>query len=202
MDGDGINAVLPADIDPTVVLPLLIRSLAAALGADNAQSTDRIRLRMAVSAGLIERSVAGFSGQLIVDISRLVDSSALREALAAAPAADLAVAISDHVYAMVVRPGYPGIPDGQFSPMHVVAKEFSAAAWLWLSARQWSEPAYLPLTPADPAYVGRLPHLRAARRRRGRAGVPRRPGRLGAGLAGGGSDPAAAGRQAARSGPR
>ena len=152
--GDGINAVLPADIDPTATLPLLIRSLASALGADNAQSTDRIRLRMAVSAGLIERSVAGFSGQLIMDISRLVDSSALREALAACPAADLAVAISDHVYAMVVRPGYPGIPDGQFSPMRVVAKEFSAAAWLWLSARQWSEPAYLPLTQADPVQVG------------------------------------------------
>src|SRR5277367_4887075 len=51
--GDGINAVLPVDIDPTVILPLLIRSLAAALGADNAKSTDRIRLRMAVGAGLI-----------------------------------------------------------------------------------------------------------------------------------------------------
>jgi Protein kinase domain len=152
--GDGINAVLPADIDPTVTLPLLIRSLASALGADNAQSTDRIRLRMAVSAGLIRRSVAGFSGQLIMDISRLVDSSALREALAAAPAADLAVAISDHVYGMVVQPGYAGIPDGQFTRMSVVAKEFSAAAWLWLSARQWSEPAYLPLTSADPASVG------------------------------------------------
>ncbi len=152
--GDGINAVLPADIDPTVILPLLIRSLASALGADNAQSADRIRLRMAVSAGLIRRCVAGFSGQLIMDISRLVDSSALHEALAAAPAADLAVAISDHVYAMVVRPGYEGIPDGQFSRVNVVAKEFSAAAWVWLSARQWSEPAYLPLTPDDPACVG------------------------------------------------
>jgi len=152
--GDGINAVLPADIDPTAALPLLIRSLTAALGADNARSSDRIRLRMAVSAGLIRRSVAGFSGQLILDISRLVDSSALHEALTAAPAADLAVAISDHVYAMVVRPGYQGIPDGQFSRVHVVAKEFSAAAWLWLSARQWSEPAYLPLTPADPASAG------------------------------------------------
>jgi hypothetical protein len=152
--GDGINAVLPVEIDPTVILPLLIRSLASALGADNAQSSDRIRLRMAVSAGLIRRSVAGFSGELIMDISRLVDSAALHEALAASPAADLAVAVSDHVYAMVVQPGYPGIPDGQFSHLNVVAKEFSAAAWLWLSARQWSEPAYLPLTPADPAYAG------------------------------------------------
>jgi hypothetical protein len=152
--GDGINAVLPVDIDPTVILPLLIRSLASALGADNARSADRIRMRMSVGAGLIERHPAGFSGQLIVDINRLVDSLALRQALADAPACDLAVAISDQVYAMVIRPGYPGIPDGQFSPMNVVAKEFSATAWLWLSNRQWSEPAYLPLTPADPAYVG------------------------------------------------
>jgi hypothetical protein len=109
---------------------------------------------MAVSAGLIERSVAGFSGQLILDISRLVDSAALRDALAGCPAADLAVAVSDHAYAMVVEPGYDGIPDGQFTRADVVAKEFSAAAWLWLSARQWSDPAYLPLTPADPAEVG------------------------------------------------
>jgi hypothetical protein len=151
--GDGINAVLPADIDPTVIMPLLIRSLASALGSDNAQSTDRIRLRMSIGAGLIERNADGFSGQLIVDINRLVDSSALRLALTDSTG-DLAVAISDHVYAMVVQPGYPGIPDGQFSRMTVVAKEFSADAWLWLSARQWTEPAYLPLTSADPAYAG------------------------------------------------
>jgi len=152
--GDGINAVLPADIDPTVVLPLLIRSMASALGADNAQSTDRIRLRMAVGVGLIERSVAGFSGPLIVDINRLVDAAALRRALLGAPSADLAAAISEQVHAMVIRAGYPGIPEGQFTQVNVAAKEFSAIAWLWLSARQWSEPAYLPLTTADPSEIG------------------------------------------------
>ena len=41
---------------------------------------------------------------------------------------------------MVVRPGYPGIPDGQFSRVNVVAKEFSAAAWLWLSAGSGASP--------------------------------------------------------------
>ena len=190
--GDGINAVLPADIDPASALPRLIRSLAAALGADNARCSDRIRLRMAVSAGLIRRSVAGFSGGLILDISRLVDSSALHDALADAPAADLAVAVSDHVYAMVVRPGYPGIPDGQFSRVHVVAKEFSAAAWLWLSARQWSEPAFLPLTQADPAFVGGYRVF--ARLGGGPAGRVYLGGAAGTGLdagseAGGGPDP-------------
>ena len=77
----------------------------------------------------------------------------LRAALSETPSADLAVAISDHVYAMMIQPGYPGMPAGQLTHMDVVAKEFSGAAWLWLSARQWSDPAYLPLTSADPGQV-------------------------------------------------
>src|ERR1700722_11695669 len=81
--GDGINAILPADIDPTAVLTTLIRSLAAGLGQDNARHADRIRLRMAVGVGLFERGPAGFGGPVIVDINRLVDSAALRSALAA-----------------------------------------------------------------------------------------------------------------------
>ena len=152
--GDGINAVMPADMDPTVVLPVLIRSLAANLSADNARSIDRIRLRMAIGVGLVEHSAAGFGGPMIVDINRLVDSAPLRAALAAYPTADLAVAISDPVYATVIRPGYPGIPSAQFSRVNVVAKEFSGPAWMWVSARQWSEPAYLPLVPDDPRKIG------------------------------------------------
>jgi Protein kinase domain len=152
--GDGINGVLPPDVDPPVVLSVLIRSLAAGLSADNARHTDRIRLRMAVGIGLIERSVAGFGGQVIVDISRLVDSAALRSALIDEPAADLTVAISDQAYTLIIQPGYLGIPAGQFTRVNVVAKEFSGTAWIWLSARQWSKPAYFPLGAADPREVG------------------------------------------------
>ena len=117
--GDGINVVMPADVDPTVVLPVLIRSLAANLGADNVRSVDRIRLRMAVGVGLVEQSAAGFGGPMIVDTNRLVGSAPLRAALAAYPSADLAVAISDQVYATVIRPGYPGIPGSQFNRVSV-----------------------------------------------------------------------------------
>jgi hypothetical protein len=152
--GDGINAILPASIDPTVVLTMLIRSLAAGLLADNARRDDRIRLRMAIGVGLIERSVAGFSGPVIVEINRLVDSVPLRSALAGQPDADLAVAVSDQAHALVIQPGYPGIPRSQFTRVGVAEKEFSGHAWLWVSSRQWSEPAYLPPGAADPREVG------------------------------------------------
>jgi hypothetical protein len=152
--GDGINGVLPPDIDPPAVLSVLVRSLAASLSTDNARHTDRIRLRMAMGVGLIERRAAGFGGPVIVDINRLVDSAALRSVLSDDPAADLAVAISDQVYTLIIQPGYPGIPSGQFTQANVVAKEFSGPAWIWLSTRQWSEPAYLPLGVADPREVG------------------------------------------------
>jgi hypothetical protein len=167
--GDGINAILPAGIDPTVVLTVLLRSLSAALLADNASRADRIRLRMAVGVGLIERSVAGFGGPVIVEISRLVDSARLRSALADEPAADLAVAVSDQAHALIIAPGYPGIPPGQFTRVSVTEKEFSGYAWTWLSSRQWSEPAYRPLTLSDPREAGR--YRFAARLGRGPSGA-------------------------------
>jgi len=153
--GDGINAILPADIDPTAVLTTLIRSLAAGLGHDNKGHADRIRLRMAVGVGLFERGPAGFGGPVIVDINRLVDSAALRSALAAQPAADLVVAISDQAHGLIIEPGYPGIPAGQFTRAYVVSKEFAGPAWMWISTRQWTEPAYLPLDGTGPREFGR-----------------------------------------------
>jgi hypothetical protein len=153
--GDGINAILPADIDPTAVLTTLIRSLAAGLGHDNKGHADRIRLRMAVGVGLFERGPAGFGGPVIVDINRLVDSAALRSALASEPAADLVVAIGDRAHGLIIEPGYPGIPAGQFTRTYVVSKEFAGPAWMWMSTRQWSEPAYLPLDGAGPREFGR-----------------------------------------------
>ena len=58
------------------------------------------------------------------------------------------------MYTLIIQPGYPGIPVGQFTRANVVAKEFSGPAWIWVSTRQWSEPAYLPLGAADPREVG------------------------------------------------
>ncbi len=152
--GDGINVILPADIDPTVVLPALLRSLAALLSEDNSRSVNRMRLRMSVGIGLIEHSAAGFGGPMIIEMSRLVNSAPLRAALAAYPDAHLGVAISDQVHSAIIRPGYPGIPSSQFTRVGVAEKEFRAPAWIWISTRQWTTPAFEPLGAADPRAVG------------------------------------------------
>jgi hypothetical protein len=152
--GDGINAIMPADADPSAALPILIRTLAALLGEHNARASDRIRLRMAVGIGLVENSTAGFGGPMIIDMSRLVNSAPLRDALTAYPGADLVAAISDQVHSAIIRPGYPGIPGSQFTRAEVSEKEFNGTAWIWISARQWTTPAFGPLTPGDPRRVG------------------------------------------------
>jgi hypothetical protein len=152
--GDGINAIIPADIDPSAALPILIRTLAALLGEHNAGASDRIRLRMAVGIGLVENSTAGFGGPMIIDMSRLVNSAPLRAALTAYPGADLVAAISDQVHSAIIQPGYPGIPGSQFTRVEVSEKEFNGTAWIWISARQWTTPAFGPLTPGDPRRVG------------------------------------------------
>jgi hypothetical protein len=152
--GDGINAMLPADTDPTVVLPVLIRSLATELDAGNSRCDDRMRVRMAVGIGLVSHSGAGFGGPMIVEINRLVSSANLRAALAENPAADLAVAVSDQYHSMIIKPGYPGIPGAQFRPARVTEKEFTGTAWIWISTAQWSDPAYRPLGPEDPLLAG------------------------------------------------
>lgn len=152
--GDGVKAMLPADIDPVAVLPVLIRSMAANLGTDNAYYADRIRLRMAVGVGVVERRPGEFRGPLVVDLTRLVDAQGLRSALTNYPHADLAVAISDHLHALVIRPGYPGIPGRQLTRVDVVAKEFSEPAWIWISARQWTGSPYFPLASDDPLVIG------------------------------------------------
>lgn len=153
--GDGLNAMLPADADLTVILPAAIRALAAELAADNAGCvSDRMRMRMAVSIGLVEHGAVGFSGPLITELSRLVNSRRLHDELNNEPRADLAVAVAETAYSIVIKSGYPGIPEAQFRKAHVTEKEFSGTAWIWASTRQWTVPPYGGLAPGDPQRAG------------------------------------------------
>jgi serine/threonine protein kinase len=153
--GDGLNVMLPADTDLTVILPVLVRTLAAELTADNvANVSDRMRMRMAVSIGLVSHGAVGFSGPLITELSRLVNSRKLHDELIAEPEADLTVALADAAHSMIIKSGYPGIPATQFRATEVTEKEFSGTAWIWISTRQWTMPAYSELESGDPQRAG------------------------------------------------
>jgi O-acetyl-ADP-ribose deacetylase (regulator of RNase III) len=127
--GDGVIVFLPSDADPTRDVPTLVQELLNGLTADNRAHDDRVRLRMAVGVGVTAPGAAGFAGRMVIDISRLVESAPLREAMSRAADADLVVMLSDELHGHVVRPGYlPAEP----RPVRVVQKEYHQRAWLWV----------------------------------------------------------------------
>jgi len=134
--GDGVIVFLPSDIDPASVLVRLMRSVVRQLAEDHRLHRDRIRLRMAVGAGLVGVGATGFSGSTVVDINRLVDSLELRKAADKNPGSGLVVLLSDSVHASVIRPGYPGLPAAEFRRVDIEVKEFREPAWLWVAPKQ------------------------------------------------------------------
>jgi hypothetical protein len=132
--GDGMVVFLPSGEDPTALLPGLLRATAERLAADNAEYRDRVRLRMAVGCGLVGAGDNGFTGPLVVNISRLVDSEPLRAAVRDNPDSDLVVLVLDALHREVVVPGYLAPRVAPFRLVDVALKEFTEPAWLWVSA--------------------------------------------------------------------
>lgn len=128
--GDSRVLFLPPGVDPTRVLPIMISAIRERLGRDNRRYRDRMRLRMAVGTGLVGNGPLGFTGELVIDLHRLVDSVVLREAVAGNLYADLALLVGNALYDDVIRPGY--LDRGDFTRVDVTTKEFTAPAWLRL----------------------------------------------------------------------
>jgi hypothetical protein len=129
--GDGMAVFLPVGADHTRVLPGLIRSAAGRLSRDNEQHRDRVRLRMAIGSGLLGFGPAGFTGRLIIELNRLVDSASVRRALAGDPGRDIAVLVSNTLHEEVVGPGYLDSDLWSFQRVRVAVKEYYRPAWLW-----------------------------------------------------------------------
>jgi hypothetical protein len=132
--GDGELALIPAS-EPdteTKVVDEFVRELAAVLFRRNYDKPagDRFRLRLAMDHGLAQMASNGFAGQLIVAVSRLVDSRPLRQALAAAPEANLAVILSRRVYTDFVLGGHTRLRPTDFRQVWVSQKEYADQAWL------------------------------------------------------------------------
>jgi hypothetical protein len=149
--GDGELAILPHDQQEPVVVDDYVRHLAQALAAHNTKAAPegRIRLRMAIHYGVAMHADNGYAGQGVVAVSRLVDSLPVREALAAAPDADLAVILSRQVFEDIVRQGHVSFEEGDFTPVRVRVKEYTDEAWVTVLDERADRPA--PLAPgAEP----------------------------------------------------
>ncbi|WP_158851420.1 macro domain-containing protein [Saccharothrix deserti] len=130
--GDGASVYLPNDLDPSRALAVLVTATSRRLAEDNRAHADRVRLRMAMTLGLMGPGETGFSGPLAVELARMTDAAPLRRAIADEPRHDLAVLVSDYLYTHVVRLGYADLPAAAFRRVDVAVKEFTAPAWLWL----------------------------------------------------------------------
>jgi hypothetical protein len=132
--GDGMVVFLPSGDDPTELLPCLLRATAARLATDNKVYRDRMRLRMAIGSGAVGPGADGFSGPLVVNINRLVDSDPLRRAARDNPDSDLLVLVLDALHREVVGPGYLPPRVAELQVVNVAMREFAERAWLWCSA--------------------------------------------------------------------
>lgn len=130
--GDGELAVLPRDEPEPVIVDQYVRYLDEELTAHNANPASRrkIRLRMAVHFGTAMLADNGYAGQGIVAVSRLVESAPVKDALAAAPQACLAVILSRQIFDDVIRQGHVSVPATDFTKVSVRVKEFQDQAWV------------------------------------------------------------------------
>lgn len=137
--GDGVLVIPPGDIDESAVIPDLIRGLTISIRQENRLLSDpaKIRLRLALTSGMVSTGPTGFSGPAIIDCFRLLDSPPLKKVLTDYPAADLAVIVSNYLYMDVIQHGFRDLRPEEF--WHVQSalpeRDYTINAWMWASDR-------------------------------------------------------------------
>ncbi|MET8452836.1 hypothetical protein [Streptomyces sp. NPDC005209] len=175
--GDGVLLLAPPDTKPTLLLRELVRGLEDALAhhRDTYNHDHRMRLRVGLHEGLVNRNGERWTSNAINDLARLVDAGPVKQSLARAGRAHLVVVVSDDVHRKVVRGRYPGIDPAAYLPADFVTKHGEPR-------RGWVTVPGYPAPPGLPADSGEPP------RDRTRPGAA--PGTGGtAGGAGGGTEP-------------
>ncbi|WFE29286.1 hypothetical protein O7623_08890 [Solwaraspora sp. WMMD791] len=137
--GDGLLIVLPAGIDESKVVPGFLHCLNEALydANDRPGPGGRIRLRAALSQGIVHVAATGYAGDAVVHACRLLDSAVLRTALVEHQNSDLALIVDDTLFHSIVEQEYGGLYARSFRPVEVVIeeKQFQASAWIQVPGR-------------------------------------------------------------------
>lgn len=160
--GDGAILLIPPNVPKEDLTDLFIDRLHAGLRNHDRHASDeaRIRLRVSLHAGDVVQDTRGWSGSAINTACRLVNADPLRDVLAAADRACLALIVSDPWHEAVVVPERGGLERSTYGEVHVLAKEVDESAWVYV-------PGYQRPPATDTDHVATPPKRRGAAVRRG-----------------------------------
>ena len=129
--GDGELAVLPEGSDGLALIADYPRALASGLNCGYREKRERrLRLRLAIHHGAVAPGCFGPVGRSLVEISRLVDSDAVRQQLRQRNDLDVALVVSSTVYHEVIQSGLRDLDPGGFRRVCTRAKGISYVGYL------------------------------------------------------------------------
>ncbi|MFB8236951.1 hypothetical protein ACFC58_10420 [Kitasatospora purpeofusca] len=132
--GDGQLLLLPPDVDEAKALPGLVLGLRDALHTLNRApgTAGRLRIRAALAQGGVQRAALGYVARAVETACRLLDCEHARSALKDTPDTDLALVVTDDLFADAFTAGAGGLPVDEFTSITVAvpAKRFKTKAWL------------------------------------------------------------------------
>jgi hypothetical protein len=142
--GDGLLALLPDSGSEPVLVDPFIRELDTWLARHNHGLVPdaRLRLRIAVHHGPAIPAQLGYASSAVVHVCRLRDSRPVRDALDAAPEANLALAVSALVFEDVIRQRHTSLSANDFTRVEIAdkVKDFTATAWLRVPGTRLAAP--------------------------------------------------------------
>ncbi|MCG6495499.1 hypothetical protein [Kitasatospora sp. A2-31] len=187
--GDGLIVLLGGEVAKTAVLRALLTVTPELLHEHNrlASRGAQMRLRMVLAAGEIAHdpqtgTAGGLVGHDLNQSFRLLDSDALRTALAERVDAECVLMVSPVVYDGVVRHGHRGVRPEHFRRTEVAVKDGVLDAWLHRGGEQAAAPgaggAEEPARPGRPdgGPTGAGAGVSAAAPAAPRSGAAERPG--------------------------
>jgi hypothetical protein len=142
--GDGLLALLPDGGSEPVLVDPFIRELDTWLARHNHDLMPgaRLRLRIAIHHGPAIQAHLGYASGAVVHVCRLRDSRPVRDALNAAPEANLVLVVSALVFEDVIRQRHTSLSASDFTKMEIAdeTKNFTATAWLRIPGARLTAP--------------------------------------------------------------
>lgn len=130
--GDGLLLAFDSSVSLLDLTDTFVDRLAALLRQDRreASAEARLRLRVAIHDGDVAFDGDVPIGQPVIEACQLVDADPLRQMLAEAQDADLAVIVSERVYRAVVADDLGRVPSSAYQQVEISLKNVRAQAWM------------------------------------------------------------------------